>query len=345
MSLSIQSAVKRFSGKSAVDGVTVDIPAGTFFVVLGASGCGKSTLLKLIAGLETLDGGSIAIDGKVVAGPGAHMPPERRNIGMVFQSYALWPHMSVAKNVAFPIETAGERNAADEAMRHLKTVALDPFADRMPASLSGGQRQRVALARCLAQGAKTVLMDEPLANLDPHLRGAMEEELARFHAASGATTVYITHDQREAMALAGQMAVMADGRFLQVAAPETIYARPANETVARFVGRSAIVDMVVEPTGPNVAKGQFAGTSLALATDAQETARRGRIVIRPEDVRFADQSALKGLVETIAYRGGTYEGTLRLADTETILPFSSRRRLERGERVGVSIDHGWLLPA
>ncbi|MCL4155305.1 UNVERIFIED_CONTAM: hypothetical protein GTU68_003833, partial [Idotea baltica] len=205
MSIQLASVSKSFGPHRALNGISLSIEEGSFFVVLGPSGCGKSTLLRAIAGLEPIDQGEILLDGLPVA----------RDVGVVFQSYALWPHMSVAGNVAFPLETLGKRRSAVSARvaECLETVALTPFVQRKPAELSGGQRQRVALARCLAQGAATVLMDEPLANLDPHLRSAMEEELASFHKASGATTLFITHDQREAMALADQVAVMWDGEI------------------------------------------------------------------------------------------------------------------------------------
>ncbi|MEO0761873.1 MAG: ABC transporter ATP-binding protein, partial [Pseudomonadota bacterium] len=191
MSITLTDVTKRFGAEPAVDGVSAAIEDGDFFVVLGPSGCGKSTLLRLIAGLETLDAGAIALGPDTVAGPGLHVAPEARGIGIVFQSYALWPHMSALDNVAFPVETAGasRAEARGAARGHLATVALEAYAERAPAALSGGQRQRVALARCLAGGARVILMDEPLAILDPHLRTAMEHELARFHAATGATTL------------------------------------------------------------------------------------------------------------------------------------------------------------
>ena len=204
MGISLDGVEKNFAGNPAVDGVTVDIPSGEFFAVLGPSGCGKSTLLRLIAGLEALDQGTIALNGETVSGPNRHVPAEDREVGFVFQSYALWPHMSVLDNVAFPIESRGvpRSTAQQDAGTHVATVKLDGLQDRKPGQLSGGQQQRVALARCLAGGASTILMDEPLANLDPHLRADMEGELRRFHTRAGATTLYITHDQREAMALA-----------------------------------------------------------------------------------------------------------------------------------------------
>jgi len=191
MSVEIKAAQRRFGTHSAVDGVSARLEDGEFFVVLGSSGCGKSTLLRLVAGLEPLDGGRISLDDRLVSGPGVHVPPEARATGVVFQSYALWPHMTVRDNVAFPAEAQGAGRAAarQAADRHLDTVALRPLAGRLPAELSGGQCQRVALARCLAGGARTILMDEPLANLDPHLRDRMEHEIAAFHREAGVTTL------------------------------------------------------------------------------------------------------------------------------------------------------------
>ena len=243
MAISITDAVKRFGTETAVDGISVEIPEGAFFTVLGPSGCGKSTLLRLIAGLEPLDGGEIRLGGATASGAGNHVPPEDRDVAMVFQTYALWPHMDVTGNVSFPLECDGmpRARAREAAQTHLQTVSLTHYATRKPAELSGGQRQRVALARCLASGARIVLMDEPLANLDPHLRTRMEEELAAFHAASGATIIYITHDQREAMALATRIAVMENGRFAQEGTPEEVHDRPASEHVARFIGQSAVL--------------------------------------------------------------------------------------------------------
>src|SRR6056297_114591 len=189
MTVALDGVVKAFRGLTAVDGVDLHVSPGEFVAVVGPSGCGKSSLLRLVAGLDTLDHGTISLDGRTVSASGIHVPPEARGVGVVFQSYALWPHLNVLDNVGFPIEAAGggRRGARARAADHLRTVDLDGFAERRPAELSGGQRQRVALARCLAQGARTILMDEPLANLDPHLRAAMEEELSEFHRRTDAT--------------------------------------------------------------------------------------------------------------------------------------------------------------
>ncbi len=335
MSIEIVGLSKRFAGQAAVDGVSLSVPQGAFCVVVGASGCGKSTLLRLIAGLEQADAGTISLEGQRVAAPGHHRPPEARGVAVVFQSYALWPHMSVADNVAFPLRSAGLRGTAlrDAAQGHLRTVALEDLAARRPADLSGGQRQRVALARCLASGARTVLMDEPLANLDPHLRHRMEGELAAFHATSDATTLYITHDQREAMALADVVAVMDKGRFLQIAPPETVYGCPANETVARFIGRGAIV--AGQRQGGILQVGPF-----ALSCPGPDGPVK--TLIRPEDVAMGHGATARTIAAT--YRGGAWEVTLAVEGLGQPLETHSRTRPTLGAAVGVALTGHWALP-
>jgi iron(III) transport system ATP-binding protein len=349
MSIAIEGAVKRFDDVAAVDGVSAQIAPGEFFVALGPSGCGKSTLLRLIAGLERLDAGAIALEGAPVAGPGVHVAPEDRRVGVVFQSYALWPHMSVARNVAFPIEAAGgaRRDAEREALTHLRSVALEALAGRRPAALSGGQRQRVALARCLASRARIVLMDEPLANLDPHLRAAMEEELAAFHRKAGATTFYITHDQREAMALGTTVAVMRAGRFEQAAAPETIYACPATEHVARFIGRAAILDARLEAAHGRRGRAALGGVSVEVACDGTAAPGPARLVLRPEDVAptaMDAPGAWPARVAAARYRGGIWEAEAMADGLAEPLPVAARQRLRAGETLGLRPVGGWVLP-
>ncbi|MGL5448506.1 MAG: ABC transporter ATP-binding protein, partial [Rhabdaerophilum sp.] len=241
--LKLDGVTKRFGTHKAVDQVSMVVEDGEFVAVLGPSGCGKTTLLRLVAGFDTLGEGTITIGDRIVSGPAGHVPPEDRRMGIVFQSYALWPHMSVAENVAYALKVQGVPPAL-RALRvnsAIETVGLTSFQDRRPASLSGGQRQRVALARCLAMEPTMVLLDEPLANLDVHLRASMEDEFATFHKRTGTTMFYITHDQAEAMALADRIAVMDHGRLLQLATPSLLYREPANEIVARFIGAGMIL--------------------------------------------------------------------------------------------------------
>ena len=244
--LTIDGLSKNFAAASgqciqALDRVSLSIGQGELVAVLGASGCGKSTLLRLVAGFETADAGTIRLGDRRLSGPDTHVPPEARKIGIVFQSYALWPHMDVAGNVGYALAVAGLDKATRRARvaEALESVDLAGFETRKPAELSGGQRQRVALARCLAMDPAIVLLDEPLANLDIHLRASMLESFAAFHAKTKATMLYVTHDQAEAMALADRIAVLEAGRLLQFADPRTLYREPDNAAVALFqmIGR------------------------------------------------------------------------------------------------------------
>lgn len=334
---------KDYAGRAAVEDVSFAVAQRELFVIVGESGCGKSTLLRLIAGLDAPDRGAIRLHGDVVSEGATFVAPEDRGTGVVFQSYALWPHMSVRDNVAFPLEATGmsRRAAAQAAQPHLETVSLQDLAARKPEALSGGQRQRVALARCLAGGARTILMDEPLANLDPHLRATMERELLEFHRSSGATTIYITHDQREAMALADRMAVMRAGQFLQVGTPQEIYARPQSRAVAEFIGLGAIVPVQYEDGFAELCGVQFpveampghrAGAALAL--------------LRPETVRVLSDDARDGIAGTIQhvfYRGGAWEATVSIPGGAT-LTVSHGAALYPGQGVSVGIRGGWILP-
>ena len=343
MSITLRDVRKSFDDKAAVDGITTHVEDGEFFAIVGASGCGKSTLLRLVAGLEHTDAGEIALGDRIVSAPNRHVAPEARGVGFVFQSYALWPHLDVRGNVAFPAEAAGldRAEAARRADRHLATVALDGFATRKPADLSGGQRQRVALARCLAQGARTILMDEPLANLDPHLRRTMEEELVAFHRASGATTLYITHDQREAMAVADRMAVMADGRFLQIGPPDEVYTRPNSARVARFIGQGA-----VQPVEVRSGRATLAGHTVAVAgIVGTEGARQA--MFRPADLEIvapAGDSGLQGRVASALYRGGHWEARVAVPGLEEPFVVHAAAPLRVGEDLGLRPRGGWLLP-
>lgn len=335
MGIRVSALSKRFAGQAAIDDVSFDLPKSAFFCVVGASGCGKSTLLRLIAGLETPDAGQIALSGRTVFGEGTNVPPEDRKVGVVFQSYALWPHLSVARNVAFPYEAQGMDavQTKDRVAQHLERVALTEFADRRPEALSGGQRQRVALARCLAGAAETILMDEPLANLDPHLRGSMESELRSFHDRAGVTTLYITHDQREAMALADLMAVMDKGRFLQVGTPQDIYARPVSETVARFIGRGTLFEADIRE-GQAVVQGQMFPV---------EGTGSGKVFIRPNQVSIAE-TGLRAVVSEVHYRGGFWEVDARVDGIAAPIALDIDQPAKLGDQIALRFSGGWVLP-
>ncbi len=237
----------------AVAGIDLEVPRGAFAVLLGPSGCGKTTTLRCVAGLERADAGRLEIDGTVVEGGERFVPPERRDIGMVFQSYAVWPHLTVAENVALPLTRGQRRVAKGEVAPRVKAaldlVRLGPLASRSVTELSGGQQQRVALARAFVTRPKVLLMDEPLSNLDARLRDSMRVELRHLCETLGVTTLYVTHDQLEALSLGDRICVMHAGRILQQGTPEEIYETPADTFVAAFVGDMNFVPGTVRADG------------------------------------------------------------------------------------------------
>ncbi len=278
--LELQRITKVYSGGvTAVDDVSLDIRDGEFMVLVGPSGCGKSTLLRMIAGLEDVTEGTIRIGGEDVT----ELAPRRRDIAMVFQSYALYPHMTVRKNIAYGLKV--RRTPKDETRRRVEEVAallgLEDLLDRKPAQLSGGQRQRVAMGRAIVREPKAFLMDEPLSNLDAKLRVGMRASLAQLHARLGVTTVYVTHDQTEAMTLGQRVAVMRDGHVLQVDTPTTLYSRPADLFVAGFIGTPAMNLVEARLDGDEVV---FGSNRIRLDAARRPATRDGRIVlgIRPE---------------------------------------------------------------
>src|SRR5438874_8494072 len=285
----LDNVSKVFSGGVvAVDGVSLTIASGEFLVLVGPSGCGKSTLLRMIAGLEEVTAGTISIGERDVT----ELPPRSRDIAMVFQSYALYPHMTVRQNLGYGLKV--RKTAKQEIARRVDEVAallgLSELLDRRPAALSGGQRQRVAMGRAIVREPKAFLMDEPLSNLDAKLRVTMRAQLASLHARLGTTTVYVTHDQVEAMTLGRRVAVMRDGRILQVDTPQALYTRPLNLFVAAFIGSPAmnLVDAVV--SGDAV---EFAGVRIPLPAANRPGQERVVAGIRPEafeDAALADRS-------------------------------------------------------
>jgi len=328
------------TGRAAVSGLSLDVRDGGFLALLGPSGCGKTTVLRMIAGFETPTDGSIHLGERLLADASQSLPPERRNMAMVFQSYALWPHMSVADNAGYPLKVRGVKGEAyrSKVREALATVRLTDYADRRPADLSGGQRQRVALARCLVTSPDVVLLDEPLANLDRHLKQEMEETFRDFHQRSGATMIYVTHDQSEAMALATDVAVMSEGRLLQVASPAEIYARPEGRMVGGLIGRGAILTLSLPPGDKRLLDWDAMRTALETASAGSETAD---ILVRPEDVVIGGEG-VPALVDGVLYEGERYAVKLLLADRQILRAFS-REQVSVGDRVMVVVRSAWRL--
>jgi iron(III) transport system ATP-binding protein len=283
-SVELRGLTKRYGPLAVVDDISLRIEHGLLVCLLGPSGCGKTTTLRLIAGFIEPTAGEIAVGDRVVSSPSRTLPPEQRNMSMIFQSYALWPHMTVADNVAYGLTL---RKFDREAIRKkvgaiLATTRLDALADRYPGELSGGQQQRVALARALVIDPETLLLDEPLSNLDANLREEMRFEVRRLHDEYRYTTVYVTHDQSEAMTTADLIAVMNGGKIEQAGPPEEIYDRPRSEFVARFIGASNIV----RGRGRDDGRVEFAGVPLRCAEPTKAAGRDISVSIRPHDIRL-----------------------------------------------------------
>jgi putrescine transport system ATP-binding protein len=289
----IDAISKRFGATVAVDDVTLDVAPNEFLALLGASGCGKTTLLRIIAGFEQADGGRVFIDGADATAT----PPYGRPVNMMFQSYALFPHMTVEDNVAFGLKQDGLAGAelAGRVKEALDIVELGALAARKPDQLSGGQRQRVALARCLAKRPKVLLLDEPMAALDKHLRERTQLELMALRERLGITFIMVTHDQSEAMAMADRVAVMDHGRILQIARPRDLYERPANARVARFFGDINLWE--AQPARP--------GTVTVPALGLEVSGEGAAVALRPERVRIVTlpEATLTGVVQDAVYLG------------------------------------------
>jgi sn-glycerol 3-phosphate transport system ATP-binding protein len=327
--IAVEGVTKLWGETRAVDRVSFTAEAGSLVVLLGPSGCGKSTTLRLVAGLEEADEGRIRIAGRDVTGE----PPARRGIAMVFQSYALFPHLSVAENILFGLRV--RKVAGAERGRRLDKVAsllgLVPLLQRKPAQLSGGQQQRVALARAIIAEAPVCLMDEPLSNLDAQLRHEMRREIRALQQQLGMTMLYVTHDQSEAMSMADQVILLRQGRIEQDADPATLYEQPATEFAARFIGTPPmnIWRLADGPEGAVVAG--TAGPALAA------TAGEGRLLgVRPEDVRLTAAGGLPARVASIEYLGADSTLTCKVG-TETLLArVQGRIALPVGAEIGVT---------
>jgi len=352
--LTIEHVSKLFGAFRALDDVSIEVEDGEFVAILGASGCGKTTLLRQIAGFDKLDAGRICIGNMAVSTIERHIPPEKRRIGIVFQSYALWPHMTVAENVAYGLTVAGVKDPARlrRVEAALALVELEGFAERRPAALSGGQRQRVALARCLVTEPALVLLDEPLANLDVHLRAAMEDEFARFHARTGTTMIYITHDQAEAMALADRIAVMDKGRLLQVATPSRLYREPADATVAGFIGEGMVLPVDVHAVyGDGTCATDLYGHRVRMrCTPAQKTTSTARACLRAGDLRIVGPSApgVRTRVDRAVYQGGFFRLETHVeAHPGALLHLTAPEPFTLAPQTALQLQvtDGWVIPA
>ena len=309
--VTVENLVKSYGDFRAVDDVSLDIGPGEFVALLGPSGSGKTTLLMMIAGFDQPSSGAVRIDGDDVS----YMPPHRRNIGMVFQKYALFPHMSILDNVAFPLRmrgvaTAQRRRQATDA---LAMVSLQGMETRLPTQLSGGQQQRVALARAIVYRPPVLLMDEPLGALDKKLRERMQLEIKRLQESLGATVIYVTHDQEEALTMADRIAVMNHGKLEQVGSPAELYECPANPFVANFIGETNLMDgALLDASGDEwtlrLADGSVVrGTPSAAARRSAEVGAQVRLAVRPERIGLAPatEGGMTGTVTDVIYAGPT----------------------------------------
>jgi iron(III) transport system ATP-binding protein len=307
--VSIRGLTKKFTDAAAVDRLDLEIGDGEFVSLLGPSGCGKTTTLRLIAGFLQPDAGEIRVGGEIVSAPNQVVPPERRNMSMIFQSYAVWPHMTVAQNVAYGLKfkKLSRQEIDAKVTRLLDLVRMAELKDRYPAELSGGQQQRVALARALVVEPQTLLMDEPLSNLDANLREEMRFEIRRLHEEIKITTIYVTHDQAEAMATSDRIAVLDRGRLVQVGGPQELFDRPRTKFVAEFVGKANILTGRFDGDG----KLQLSDGSKIRVAPATEFPASGQISVclRPHNITLA---ADENEAHQFSQRGyNLFSGTVR----------------------------------
>jgi len=322
--VSIVDLVKRFAEVTAVDGINLDVVGGEFFSLLGPSGCGKTTTLRLIAGFEQPTEGRILLDGRDVA----HTPPHKRNVNTVFQSYALFPFLTVEENVAFGLryKDVAKGEAKQKAAEALSLVQLEGFGKRRPNQLSGGQQQRVALARALVLNPAVLLLDEPLGALDAKLRKALQIELKALQEEVGITFIYVTHDQEEALTMSDRLAVMSNGRIEQIGSPAEVYEEPSTAYVADFLGVSNLMAALGEGGG-RVRLGDFQFTATHGDLGAQGPVR---VVIRPERVSVEDHGTpgdnrIPGMVERVLYVGSVIQILVHLAHGETLQAWLQNR--------------------
>jgi iron(III) transport system ATP-binding protein len=355
--VTITGLTKRFGDVAAVAGLDLAVRPGELVALLGPSGCGKTTTLRLVAGFMAPDAGEIRVGDRVLSSPGSVIPPERRRMAMIFQSYALWPHMTVAQNVAYGLRFAkgprAERSGRVDEM--LRAVQLAGYGARYPGELSGGQQQRVAVARALVVEPEILLLDEPLSNLDASLREEMRFEIRRLHERFEITTLYVTHDQAEAMVISDRAAVIRNGRVVQIGAPQELFERPRTRFVAEFIGKTNLIDAVADGAG-SVARGAL---RLRVAADRLTPGTPAVVSIRPHQIALGPRAgagtpppganALAGTVLRASYLGETVDYQIAVEESDVVLrvtgPTPARARAGDPVAVTVPAEACVLLPA
>ncbi|HUG23066.1 ABC transporter ATP-binding protein [Piscinibacter sp.] len=337
--VSFHNVAKSFGATKVIQGIGFDIRDGEFMVLVGPSGCGKSTLLRMLAGLEDITDGTIAIDDKIVN----EVESKDRDIAMVFQSYALYPHMTVADNMGFSLKLrrADAKVVAERVAEAAKVLDLEPYLHRYPRELSGGQRQRVAMGRAIVRDPKVFLFDEPLSNLDAKLRVAMRSEIKALHQRLRTTTVYVTHDQVEAMTMADRIVVMQDGRIEQIGTPLELYDRPANLFVAQFIGSPAmnVVGGVVRRQGGHAFVETEGGARWPLNGHGGTDGQRVFYGVRPEQLALADHgAAVQAEVIVVEPTGAETELLMNVGGDRIIVVIHGRTNVKPGDRVGLTIE-------
>jgi putative spermidine/putrescine transport system ATP-binding protein len=349
-SLILSAVTKSFGAFTAVDGIDLTVEPGEFLTLLGPSGSGKTTLLMMIAGFETPSSGDITLDGASIAA----LPPEKRDFGMVFQGYALFPHMTVAGNVAYPLEIRRQaRDVIDRRVREmLDLVQLDGFAHRYPSQLSGGQQQRVALARALSFNPRLLLLDEPLGALDRKLRVDVQAQLKDLHLKTGTTFIYVTHDQEEALSMSDRIAIMNRGRIVQVGSPEDLYNRPTTAFAADFLGKSNFIDTVITARRGQILTVKAGKTLLHQSTDNPLHAPGDLVTLalRPERIAIAPQgddaaNRLAARITRVTYFGSEVEMVAEAGDAGLLTIRSDAWRMKRHLAEGQTIELGWSADA
>jgi len=344
--VAIKSLTKRYGDVAAVEALSLDVKPGELVSLLGPSGCGKTTTLRLVAGFLRPEAGEIWVGERCLSSAASVVPPERRRMAMIFQSYALWPHMTVARNVAYGLRFKSGMPKADRDRRVtdiLRTVQLSGFESRYPGELSGGQQQRVAVARALVVEPEILLLDEPLSNLDANLREEMRFEIRRLHEAFGITTLYVTHDQAEAMVISDRVAVLHRGRVVQVGSAEDLFRRPRTRFVAEFIGRTNLIDAQVAEPGV-AAHGPL---RLRLASTAGVPGTPLVVSIRPHEIELvlagrsvpAGANVLAGAVQRTSYLGDAVDYHVRVNGSDVVLRVTAPppARFAAGEAVTLAI--------